>query len=873
MKTKTGRRFLSAIIALVMLLGTGTISFSTLAADGETVTDGDITYVISNGCITDVTVKDDAVLENYTVPAKVGNISINSIGVGAFSGTKITTLTISETVTLIKGGAFYDCGISKVIFNSPYCEMNKSTNAYTNQSYFSINPVFFGNAELTEFEFGSKVGSIPAYVCTNISSLETVKFNKTVSKIGECAFYGCSALNNIDLSNLTVIGKAAFNGCNSLDIIELPQVTDIGEKAFMNCGSPSKVSFPKAATIGACAFAQTVMDIVTIPETVTSIGGGAFYDCGISKVIFNAPYCEMNKSTNAYTNQSYFSINPVFFGNASLKEFEFGSKVGSVPAYVCTNVSSLETVKFNKTVSKIGECAFYGCSALNSIDLSDLSAIGKDAFNGCNSLDIIELPQVTDIGEKAFMNCGSPSKVSFQKAATIGACAFAQTVMDTVTIPETVTSIGGGAFYDCGISKVFFNAPVCDVYTSTYAYTDKSYLLLNPAFFGNASLTEIEFGTNVESIPANVCTNVYALQKVSFRAAVTKIGNNAFYGCQTPDEIIYAGAEDQWNALKDKSEKTGNDSLFKCTNIKYTVNPITEYTVTFNANGGDVTPEAQKVEENATIILPDSTKANFTFLGWSLDKNATTATYLAGSTYKVTGNVTLYAVWEAIDEPAEKTFTDSASDVQVTDNNNAFGGKDVIINVEVTSSDAELDKKIHDFALTKASEIYNISFTYNGEEIQPNGMVKVRIPYDKEIKDPSKIKVFHYHENSNGEMVFSKISNVTILPGYIEFETDSFSKFVVAEEITISINGNSKMQYKGTQTLKVETNGEVEFTSSNPKVVSVDENGKVTATGKGTATITATVKGTDVSTSINITVSYTWWQWIIRIVLFGWIWY
>ena len=473
------------------------------------------------------------------------------------------------------------------------------------------------------------------------------------------------------------------------------------------------------------------------------------------------------------------------------------------------------------------------------------------------------------------MNCGTPSKVSFPKANEIGACAFTKTVMDTVIIPETVTSIDGGAFNYCNLSKVFFNAPVCYLNKSTNSNTTQTayYLSDNPAFFGNASLTEIEFGTNVESIPANVCTNVYALQKVSFRAAVTKIGNNAFYGCQTPDEIIYAGTEDQWNALKDKSEKTGNDSLFKCTNIKYTVNPVTGYTVTFNANGGDVTPEAQKVEENATIILPDSTKANFTFLGWSLDKNATTATYLAGSTYKVTGNVTLYAVWEAIDEPAEKNFTDSASDVQVTDNNNAFGGKDVIINVEVTSSDAELDKKIHDFALTKASEIYNISFTYNGEEIQPNGMVKVRIPYDKEIKDPSKIKVFHYHENSNGEMVFSKISNVTILPGYIEFETDSFSKFVVAEEITISINGNSKMQYKGTQTLKVETNGEVEFTSSNPKVVSVDENGKVTATGKGTATITATVKGTDVSTSINITVSYTWWQWIIRIVLFGWIWY
>ena len=708
MKTKTGRRFLSTIIALVMLLSTGTICFSSLAAEGETVTDGDITYVISNGCITDVTVKDDAVLENYTVPAKVGKISINSIGDCAFWGTKITTLTIPETVTSIDGGAFNYCNLSKVIFNAPNCYMKESTLAYTNQDayYLSANPAFFGNASLTEFEFGSKVGSIPAYVCTNVSSLETVKFNKTVSEIGRYTFYGCSALSNIDLSNLTEIGKAAFYGCNSLDIIDLPEAKNIGAEAFMSCGSPSKVSFPKAATIGACAFAQTGIDTVTIPETVTSIDGGAFNYCNLSKVIFNAPNCYMKESTLAYTNQ--------------------------------------------------------------------------DAY----------------------------------------------------------------------------------------------YLSANPAFFGNASLTEFDFGKNVEIIPAYACTNVYALKKVSFRAAVTEIGKNAFYGCPTPDEITYAGTEAQWNTLKENSEGTGNESLFKCTNIKYNSIPVTEYTVTFNANGGAVTPKAQKVAENTAITLPTTTRANYTFLGWSLDKNAATAMYPAGSTYKVTGNVTLYAVWKAIDKPVEKTFTDSASDVQVTDKNNAFDGKDVKINVEVTSSDAELDKKIHDFALTKASEIYNISFTYNGKEIQPNGMVKVRIPYDKEVKDSSKIKVFHYHKNSNGEMVYSKISNITIIPGYIEFETDSFSKFVVTEDITVTIEGNSKMQYKGTQTLKVDANGEVEFKSSNPKVVSVDKKtGKVTATGKGTATITSTIKGTDVSSSINITVSYTWWQWLIKIVLFGWIWY
>ena len=802
MKTKTGKKLLSTILALVMLLGTGTgtLCFSSFAADGETVTDGDITYVISNGCITDVTVKDDAVLENYTVPAKVDNISINSVGDAAFLGTKITTLTIPETVTSIGGGAFSFCNLSKVIFNASSCKISKYKNSY-NQLYLEQNPAFFGNASLTEFEFGSKVGSIPAYACTNIYSLETVKFNKTVSEIGEAAFYGCSALKNIDLSNLTEIGAAAFNGCNSLDIIDLPKVKNIGAEAFMSCGSPSKVSFPKAATIGDCAFAKTNMVTLTIPETVTSIGGGAFSFCNLSKVIFNASSCKISKYKNSY-NQLYLEQNPAFFGNASLTEFEFGSKVGSIPAYACTNIYSLETVKFNKTVSEIGEAAFYGCSALKNIDLSNLTEIGAAAFNGCNSLDIIDLPKVKNIGAEAFMSCGSPSKVSFPKAATIGDCAFAKTNMVTLTIPETVTSIGGGAFRNCNLLEtVYFDA--CNIeeknmphYTSGY---EVSHLNQSPIFYNDSSLTKVVFGEKVTKIPAYSCTNVYALEKVVFKAAVTEIGKNAFYNCQTPDEVTYAGTEAQWNTLKENSEGTGNESLFKCTNIKFNTIPVTEDVV---------------------------------------------------------------------------TFKDQTSDVQVTDKNNAFGGKDVKLNVEVTSSDAELDKKINDFALTKVSEIYNISFTYNGKEIQPEGMVKVRIPYDKQVKDPSKIKVFHYHENANGEMTCSKISNITVVPGYIEFETDSFSKFVVTEDITVTINGNGKMQYKSTQTLNVEANGEVEFVSSNSKVVSVDKTtGKVTATGKGTATITATVKGTDVSSSINITVSYAWWQWLIKIVLFGWIWY
>lgn len=64
--------------------------------------------------------------------------------------------------------------------------------------------------------------------------------------------------------------------------------------------------------------------------------------------------------------------------------------------------------------------------------------------------------------------------------------------------------------------------------------------------------------------------------------------------------------------------------------------------------------------------------------------------------------------------------------------------------------------------------------------------------------------------------------------------------------------------------------------SSDSKNVTVDENGKLYAAKKGTANITVTVtdsNGNTATDTCKVTVEYTWWQWIIKIVLFGWIWY
>lgn len=93
---------------------------------------------------------------------------------------------------------------------------------------------------------------------------------------------------------------------------------------------------------------------------------------------------------------------------------------------------------------------------------------------------------------------------------------------------------------------------------------------------------------------------------------------------------------------------------------------------------------------------------------------------------------------------------------------------------------------------------------------------------------------------------------------------------IVFNETAVKMDFKSKKKLEYTSTY---SESQIEFKSSNPKVATVDEKGNVTATGKGTATITAASKDGKASAECKVTVKYTWWQWIIIIVLFGWIWY
>ena len=164
----------------------------------------------------------------------------------------------------------------------------------------------------------------------------------------------------------------------------------------------------------------------------------------------------------------------------------------------------------------IGECAFYGCSSLTSINIpSSVTSIGERAFCNCSSLTSVDIPSsVTKIESAAFEDCSSLINVNIPSSVTsIGMYAFLGcSSLTSVNIPSSVTSIGGSAFQKCsGLRSIYVYAETppsisanafngCDLKNCTLYVprgTYDAYWLLDWGVFENI----VEFdATNIRNI-------------------------------------------------------------------------------------------------------------------------------------------------------------------------------------------------------------------------------------------------------------------------------------------------------------------------------------------------------------------------------------
>ncbi len=279
----------------------------------------------------------------YKVNLNLSNTTgITSIPSAAFSScTKLSGITIPESVTAISNSAFRDC------------------------------------IALSSVTIPDSVTRIDDYAFWDCTSISSVTIPDSVTYIGGYAFYGCTSLSSVTIpDSVTTIDEGAFTGCSSLSSVTIgDSVTSINDMPFGGCTSLTTITVdsnnPNYSSIDGVLFNKDATAIIiyppskqsaayTIPDSVTSIEKYAFSGC------------------------------------TSLSSITIGDSVTSIGSSTFSGCTALTSVTIPDSVTYIGGYAFYGCTSLSSVTIPDsVTSIGNEAFYGCSKLTSISFIDTT----------------------------------------------------------------------------------------------------------------------------------------------------------------------------------------------------------------------------------------------------------------------------------------------------------------------------------------------------------------------------------------------------------------------------------------------------------------------------------------------
>ena len=216
----------------------------------------------------------------------------------------------------------------------------------------------------------------------------------------------------------------------------------------------------------------------------------------------------------------------------------------------------------------------------------------------------------------------------------------------------------------------------------------------------------------------------------------------------------------------------------------------------------------------------------------------------------------------------------------VTVNTKGNVDNNTIVRVFKVLDDSQITINLSQNRYVEKSTTYDIYMVKDNQKVQPNGKVVVSIPIP-EGYDAKNCVIMRQEKDGSWTEFKPTISGKLLV-----IETDHFSYYSVVQVSKSRVRDVSvsdiKLNYKKSTTIKPTIKADegakytVKYSSSNTKVATVDENGKVYAAKKGSATITCTVtdsNGNTVQDTCKVTVKYSFGQWLIKILLFGWIGY
>lgn len=266
------------------------------------------------------------------------------------------------------------------------------------------------------------------FYCTGLTNID---IPDSLASIEDWAFYKCRSLINIDLPvSITSIGRYAFSECSSLINIVIPdKVTRIEERTFDNCRGLTSVTIPDSVTsIEDWAFAECFsLTSIDIPDSVTNISFAPFYNCtGLTSVIVNwaTPY-PIDTNTFSSVAIGYIPLtvpsgSEYLYETAEIwQDFGINFTDGILEYIITDRINNYVMVKGFVRLSSYPSNLIIPRTVVNNGIIYTVTSLENSAFSG-SSLKRVNIPDsIISLGNGAFNRCINLSDVVINAATPI----------------------------------------------------------------------------------------------------------------------------------------------------------------------------------------------------------------------------------------------------------------------------------------------------------------------------------------------------------------------------------------------------------------------------------------------------------------------
>ncbi|MGN0514043.1 MAG: leucine-rich repeat protein [Lachnospiraceae bacterium] len=349
---------------------------------------------IAEGCFINC-----STLETIVIPQ-----TVTTVGNGSFNGcTALKKVHISDGAETLElgyktsevSGLFYDCPLEELYLGR---NINYDSRSSGDQPQFKISP--FKGTVLNTIRIGNHVTKIPIS-CFSGTKISSIEIPNSVTQIDDAAFWACSNLTDVKLSdNTTIIGGYAFSGCPFSKITIPSKVEYINAGAFQQCKNLTEISIPSSVIMigngGAGYYAGRTFEQCESLKTITfERSDNPIKYCNNLHELFYVESAFIGR--NITISRGYIGSRDPENDSKSLfqniKNISFSDNVNSLPEYFLYSCGQIKKITLNSAINTIGSNAFSYCSKLTNITIENEEPIDITAniFQGinCNSITLL----------------------------------------------------------------------------------------------------------------------------------------------------------------------------------------------------------------------------------------------------------------------------------------------------------------------------------------------------------------------------------------------------------------------------------------------------------------------------------------------------